>query len=152
AVSLGIDSLRAIARRRRYEQAAAQMMMTQHLPIDPFDQLYRVEQARRVRAALARMKRQSAQLLILRNCGLSYQELSDTLDIKVGSVGTLLARAEAEFAQRYRALLVPLRLPVAGAIALLLCLLMTLWHCDYLRQSKTISLQPDCALTAVPRS
>ncbi len=58
----------------------------------------------RVREALARMKPAQAQLLILRHSGLSYQELAEALGVKASSIGTLLARAEAEFEKRYREL------------------------------------------------
>jgi RNA polymerase sigma-70 factor (ECF subfamily) len=50
---------------------------------------------------LRQMKERDAQLLILRHSGLSYREIAAALDVAPGSVGTLLARAEAEFEQRY---------------------------------------------------
>ena len=39
---------------------------------------------------------------MLRAEGLAYKELAEALGIHSGSVGTLLARAEAEFERRYR--------------------------------------------------
>jgi RNA polymerase sigma-70 factor (ECF subfamily) len=47
------------------------------------------------------MKPKTARLLVLRYNGLSYAEIATTLEIAPGSVGTLLARAEAEFQKRY---------------------------------------------------
>jgi DNA-directed RNA polymerase specialized sigma24 family protein len=41
--------------------------------------------------------------LLLRADGLAYRDLAESLGIHPGSVGTLLARAEAEFERRYRA-------------------------------------------------
>jgi RNA polymerase sigma-70 factor (ECF subfamily) len=41
------------------------------------------------------------QLLLLRQEGLSYRELADALGLAPGSVGTLLARAEAAFIKAY---------------------------------------------------
>ena len=40
---------------------------------------------------------------LLRSSGMAYRELAATLSIEPGSVGTLLARAEAEFERRFRA-------------------------------------------------
>jgi DNA-directed RNA polymerase specialized sigma24 family protein len=42
-------------------------------------------------------------LLLLRASGLAYRELAATLGMEVGSVGTMLARAEAEFERKFRA-------------------------------------------------
>ncbi|MCX7668548.1 MAG: hypothetical protein N2439_00555, partial [Anaerolineae bacterium] len=56
-----------------------------------------------VRRALARLPQKQAQLLLLRYAGLSYRELADAMEMAPGSVGTLLARAEAAFEQAYRA-------------------------------------------------
>jgi DNA-directed RNA polymerase specialized sigma24 family protein len=55
-----------------------------------------------VRTILAQMKPRTARLLILRHSGLSYTELAEALGIAPGSIGTLLARAEAEFAGRLK--------------------------------------------------
>ena len=57
----------------------------------------------RVRAVLGALKPREAQLLLLRSSGLAYRELAATLGIAPASVGTLLARAEAEFERRFRA-------------------------------------------------
>jgi RNA polymerase sigma-70 factor (ECF subfamily) len=39
--------------------------------------------------------------LLLRHAGLSYKELAEALQVAPGSVGTLLARAEAAFERAY---------------------------------------------------
>jgi len=49
------------------------------------------------------MEPRQAQLLILRHSGRSYQEIGAALQVSITSIGTLLARAENEFARRYRA-------------------------------------------------
>jgi RNA polymerase sigma-70 factor (ECF subfamily) len=54
-----------------------------------------------VRAVLADLKPAQAQILILRHSGFSYKELAEILDVARGSVGTMLARAEADFQERY---------------------------------------------------
>jgi DNA-directed RNA polymerase specialized sigma24 family protein len=69
-----------------------------------FERMARVEREHRVRTVLAEIKPAQAQLLLLRASGDSYKELSATLEIEAGSVGTLLVRAEVAFEQRYREL------------------------------------------------
>jgi RNA polymerase sigma-70 factor, ECF subfamily len=104
ATNLGIDALRATARRSRFEQAAAQDA-GQHKPAENgFERMARFEREHRVRTVLAEIKPTQAQLLLLRASGDSYKELSAALEIEPGSVGTLLVRAEAAFEQRYREL------------------------------------------------
>ena len=56
-----------------------------------------------MREVLGGLKPREAQLLLLRANGLAYRELAQTLGVEPGSVGTMLARAEAEFERRFRA-------------------------------------------------
>lgn len=100
ATHAGIDALRARARRTRHEREAGKAAAVD--PSTPLDDALREEQARQVRAALAQLKPAQAELLMLRNSGLSYKDLAEALDVKPSSVGTLLARAEAEFEKAYR--------------------------------------------------
>jgi len=104
AVNLGLDALRVEARRRRNEQAAGAEIARHASTGDPLSDVLRSEQRARVRAVLATLKPVSAKLLLLRHAGFSYGELADTLAIKPASVGTLLARAAAEFEKKYRSL------------------------------------------------
>ena len=101
ATNLGIDALRAGARRKQYEDAAARANVEAGTPADPLDDVLRAEKRSRVRAVLARLKPAQAQVLILRASGFSYKELAEILGVKGGSVGTMLARAEAEFQKSY---------------------------------------------------
>ena len=57
-----------------------------------------------MQGVLSALKPVSARLLLLRHAGFSYGELADTLAIKPASVGTLLARAAAEFERKYRSM------------------------------------------------
>lgn len=100
ATHLGIDSLRAEARRGRYEKEAG---MLNNLPAqpDPLDGVLRDERQAQVRRTLAALRQEQAQLLILRASGFSYQELAAILGVKPGSIGTMLIRAEAEFRKHY---------------------------------------------------
>ena len=99
ATNLGIDALRAAARRSKYEGAAARS--PQATTSSPLDDVVRAEQRRRVRAALAAIKPAQAQILILRASGFSYKELAETLEAKPGGIGTMLSRAQAEFRRVY---------------------------------------------------
>src|SRR5262249_49669858 len=101
ATNLGIEDLRAKARRQRYEGAAARDADPAGASTTPLDDVLRAEKRVRVRVVLASLKRWQAQILILRSSGLSYKELADALNFKEGSVGTMLARAEAQFQKRY---------------------------------------------------
>lgn len=104
AVNLGLDALRMESRRRRNEQAAGAEAGRNSGAGDPLAEMLRSEQRTRVQAVLATLKPVSAKLLLLRHAGFSYGELADVLAIKPASVGTLLARAAAEFEKRYRSL------------------------------------------------
>ncbi len=55
----------------------------------------------KVRAALARLAPRQAQLLLLRQMGMSYRELADVLEVAPGSVGTMLVRAAEAFRSVY---------------------------------------------------
>lgn len=101
ATNLGIDLLRALAKRRRYEEEAARLNLQAEVPADAQDDLLREETRRHVRWVLATLRPAQAQILILRASGCSYQELAEALGLKRGSVGTTLIRAEAEFQKRY---------------------------------------------------
>ena len=102
AVNLGLDALRMNARRLRNEQAAGAEAARRASGDDPLSDMLRAEQRRRVQGVLAALKPGSARLLLLRHAGLSYGELADALGIKPASVGTLLARATADFEKKYR--------------------------------------------------
>ncbi len=105
ATRLGIDALRATARRKHYEQAAGKAAYESGTASDdPLADVLRDEKRQRVHAVLAAMKPAQAQLLMLRQGGLSYQELAEVFSVKANSIGTLLARAEAEFEKRFREL------------------------------------------------
>ena len=97
-----MDALRMNARRLRNEQAAGAEAARRARGDDPLSDMLRAEQRRRVQGVLAALKPVSARLLLLRHAGLSYGELADALGIKPASVGTLLARATADFEKKYR--------------------------------------------------
>ena len=103
ATNAGLDAVRSTARRRRREREAGVETIRLAPESGALDSLLLQERCSRVRSVLAGLKPREAQLLLLRANGLAYRELARTLGINPGSVGTLLARAEAEFERKYRA-------------------------------------------------
>jgi RNA polymerase sigma-70 factor, ECF subfamily len=103
ATNAGLDALRSNARRRRREDAAGAEALRDTASGGALEELLRSERRVRVQAVLAELKPRDAQLLLLRAEGLAYRKLAETLGIHPGSVGTMLARAEAEFERRFRA-------------------------------------------------
>lgn len=104
ATNLAFNALRSEARRRQREERTAQGSNAHAGPIpDPAELAARLDEQAVVRQALAQMEERQAQLLLLRQAGLSYRELAEALHVAPGSVGTLLARAEAAFESAYSA-------------------------------------------------
>jgi RNA polymerase sigma-70 factor, ECF subfamily len=97
---LAYNSARGQGRRRRREDA---VFGTPANEVDPAEVAEQVERRLAVRRALLRLPEKQAQLLLLRHAGLSYKELAESLGLSTGSVGTLLARAEAAFEKAYAA-------------------------------------------------
>jgi RNA polymerase sigma-70 factor, ECF subfamily len=102
ATNAGFDALRTNSRRRKREEAAGMEGIHAAAP-SALDAMLAEERRERVRTVLGALKPRDAQLLLLRASGLAYRELAATLGIEPASVGTLLARAEAEFERRFRA-------------------------------------------------
>ena len=103
ATNAGLDALRSTGRRRRREEAAGVESVRVASQESALDDVLREERCARVREVLAGLKPRDAQLLLMRAEGLAYRELAEVLGVQPGSVGTLLARAEAEFEKRFRA-------------------------------------------------
>lgn len=97
---LAYNSARAQGRRQRREDA---VFGTSAGEADPVEVAEQVERRLAVRRALLRLPQKQAQLLLMRHAGLSYRELAKALELAPGSVGTLLARAEAAFERAYAA-------------------------------------------------
>ncbi len=97
---LAYNSARGHGRRQRREDAVFGSPGTEE---DPADVAEQVERRLAVRRTLLKLPQRQAQLLLLRHAGLSYRELADVLQLAPGSVGTLLARAEAAFEKAYAA-------------------------------------------------
>ena len=102
ATNAGFDALRTNSRRRKREEAAGLGIHAAAAP-DALNAMLAEEKRARVREVLGCLKPRDAQLLLLRANGLAYRELAATLGIEAGSVGTMLARAEADFEKKFRA-------------------------------------------------
>jgi RNA polymerase sigma factor (sigma-70 family) len=91
ASHLALNAVRG--RERRGERNKQQLV--DRLPVGPEDLAINRDEESGVRAALSRLPRHSATVLVLRHSGLSYAEVADAMGVKVGQVGTMLRRAEA---------------------------------------------------------
>jgi RNA polymerase sigma factor (sigma-70 family) len=100
ATRASIDALRA-NRRRGAEIEDEGAMQSEDPAEGPLTLLLRQERIAAVRDVLAKLKVEKAQLLLLRHNGLTYQEIAQAMQMEVHSVGTKLARAEAEFSALY---------------------------------------------------
>lgn len=98
----GLNALRSRQRRLNYEQRSAFTDNEHTVETDPEDILELNQKRQQVREALRSIKPRSAQLLVLRYSGLSYAELADVLKVSKNSIGTLLSRAEQEFASAFK--------------------------------------------------
>jgi RNA polymerase sigma-70 factor (ECF subfamily) len=101
ALNLGYNALRAAKRRLNYEAAAGRDALEREADPGPEATVEQQQAAERVRTVLSEMPARDAQLLLLRHTGYSYKEIAAALNVAPASVGTLLARAEAEFAKRF---------------------------------------------------
>jgi RNA polymerase sigma-70 factor (ECF subfamily) len=98
AVREALDEWRRRARQSRFESL---FTMFREAPPTP-EHLYSEDVRRlRVRAVLSALSRRHSELLLLRSEGLSYRELAVALNINPGYIGSLLARAQADFRKEY---------------------------------------------------
>ncbi len=103
ATNLVRDAARKDARRRRWLQvlAAEEREREETEPISALEQAQEAALARRAVDALAERDRLA---LLMREEGLSYEEIAEALSLSVGSIGTTLARARRRLAESYEAL------------------------------------------------
>lgn len=99
ATNIGYNAIRG---RKRQWQRNTILVPPESDPLaSPERQVESAETAAAVREALTQLAPQQAQLLILRQMGLSYAELANACELNVNSVGTLLARAARAFKFAY---------------------------------------------------
>ena len=100
-------SFNAVRSRKREQERVAKVGVDGHgqgYLTDPEDEAIRLEERKVVRAIVNTLPDKQRACLLLRHAGLSYAEISQVVSISPGSVGTLLARAERAFKERYLAL------------------------------------------------
>lgn len=85
---------RSLARDTAYQRTTTE----QSVAHQEYEQRQQLEAARR---ALDKIKEPMRSCLLLRQQGLSYREISETLSLKENYVGSLIARARKEFARAY---------------------------------------------------
>jgi len=102
AVNRGYNALRSRRRVHTWLEKVGHRLLAVDLQPDPGEAVDAANRKDQVRDVLIQMKPRDAQLLILRHSGLSYKELAAALNVSVGSVGSLLTRAERAFADKYR--------------------------------------------------
>ena len=104
ATNLGLQSIRSFRRREQYEAQAGTEIFGERAEDMPHELAAAEEERQLARRALAQMKPQQSQLLILRYSGLAYKDIATALGVSSTSIGPLLVRAEREFEKQYRRL------------------------------------------------
>jgi RNA polymerase sigma factor (sigma-70 family) len=92
ASHLGLNAIRG--ERRRIARETRERRPSS-LP-GPEERVLANETREQVRAALAKLPRHAATVLVLRHGGLSYAEVAEAMGVRVGQIGTMLRRAEAK--------------------------------------------------------
>jgi RNA polymerase sigma-70 factor (ECF subfamily) len=91
AAHTALNAIRGERRRDRRQQLSA----VEVPPIGPEETVLDRESRAEVRRALSRLPRRAATVLLLRHNGLTYAEVAEAMNVKVGHVGTMLRRAES---------------------------------------------------------
>jgi len=93
ATHASLNQLRSSRRRLDHQTRTPQVVR----PIGPEEAAVASEEEGEVRAALSKLPRHAATVLVLRHSGLSYAEIAQSMGVRIGQVGTMLRRAEAKF-------------------------------------------------------
>ena len=97
ALNRGLNAIRGGQRREHRERGAGASAV-----YDLEAAVQTRETQRAVRAVLAALEPRAAQLLMLKQLGLSHAEIAEIVDVAPGSIGTLLTRAKRAFLDEYR--------------------------------------------------
>jgi RNA polymerase sigma-70 factor (ECF subfamily) len=89
---------RASAREDEFAKRAEAQGHWRAEPEEEYERRAEIEEARR---ALDKIKEPMRSCLLLKQQGLSYREIAETLSINEGNVGSLIARGRKEFARVY---------------------------------------------------
>jgi RNA polymerase sigma-70 factor (ECF subfamily) len=99
ATNMGYNHLRG--RKRRWQRNVVLVPDETDATPNPIDAAAQRETKAAVRAALKRLPQHQAQMLLLRQMGLSYAELAVACGVAPGSVGQMLSRAAEAFRKVY---------------------------------------------------
>ncbi|HUG17248.1 MAG TPA: RNA polymerase sigma factor [Thermomicrobiales bacterium] len=94
AANTAFNAVRSRNRRARWSLRLARRPETGETSDDPLAIVTAMDEAARVRMCLAGLPERQRHVLVLRAEGHSYAEIANMIDVKPGSVGTILARAE----------------------------------------------------------
>jgi len=97
---LAMNYLRGEGRRKKREKQVWDSRSGDVIPLE--DVMWRQETVRAVREVLLELPDRDRIALLLRHTGFSYQEIAQVIDVAPGSVGTILARAQRNFLEKYK--------------------------------------------------
>jgi RNA polymerase sigma factor (sigma-70 family) len=100
-MNLGLDALRANQRRLRREDKAGREALLNESPESPLNDLLAQERRERVRNVIAKLKPVQGQVLLMGSSGFTCREIAGVLGLKTESLYVLIARAKAQFEQKY---------------------------------------------------
>jgi RNA polymerase sigma-70 factor, ECF subfamily len=105
ATNLGYNALRKGARETQRQERMQRLSDVEEAAglreTSPEQASLAEEERRSVRAALSQLSEREQACLVLRHSGLSYAEVAASLGVQIGSVGTILSRAEEHFRKVY---------------------------------------------------
>jgi RNA polymerase sigma factor (sigma-70 family) len=101
AINLGLDTLRANARRARREEQAQRERAASQAAGNPLYELLAEEQRERVRTVMARLNPTQSQVLLMGSGGFTCKEMAAVLGAKPDSLYMLISRAKAQFEREY---------------------------------------------------
>lgn len=89
---------RSMVRDNEYHKSSVDNGLAVEAPEDDYERRMAIEEARR---ALDKIKEPMRSCLLLKQQGLSYREIANTLSLKETNIGSLVARGRKEFARVY---------------------------------------------------
>jgi RNA polymerase sigma-70 factor, ECF subfamily len=101
AMNLGLDSLRANARRSRREEQAYREGPGSEIAGNPIYELLAEEQRGRVRTVISHLKPVQGQVLLMGSSGFTCKEIAAVLGVKSDSLYVLISRARTQFEREY---------------------------------------------------
>jgi len=89
---------RSMVRDHEYHKSSAETGISVDAPEEDYERRVAIEEARR---ALDKIKEPMRSCLLLKQQGLSYREIANTLSLKETNIGSLVARGRKEFTRVY---------------------------------------------------